>query len=92
MIDRRPPWPITSVIDEWRTARADLAAIERAEHPDIVDHHGRVWVWESGDLYVHDSLAWTGQMIRAPHGLPYARLADNPNYKLCEICTKEWPR
>jgi hypothetical protein len=84
--------PLGFLIDEWRAARSELAEIERAEHPDIIDHHGRIWTWISGDLYRHCQLAWPERFIRAPHGLPSPRLADNPNYRLCEICTKEWPR
>jgi xanthine/CO dehydrogenase XdhC/CoxF family maturation factor len=84
---------LAPLIDEWREARRELAEMERAEHPDIVDHHGRAWTWVSGDLYRHDSMAWTERMVRdGRHGLPEARLADNPNSRLCEICTKEWPR
>lgn len=42
---------VARVVDEWQTLRADLAALEAAEHPDIIDVNGRVWSWWQGDLY-----------------------------------------
>jgi hypothetical protein len=84
--------PASLLVREWQTARAALAEVERAEHPDVVDRFGRVWSWVSGDLYRHDCLAWTLDMVHDRHcGLPPAKLADNPNYtSLCSICTSEW--
>lgn len=41
------------MLDEWAAARAALAEMERAEHPDITDARGRVWSWWRGDLYRH---------------------------------------
>ena len=87
--------PISRVIAEWIEARDALATIERSEHPDLTDHHGRVWVWKSKDVYTHDGcLAWTEDMITnsRKHGLPKAKLAGNPNYNLCSTCTADWPR
>lgn len=83
------------LLDEWQVARATLRLIEEAEHPDIIDVHGRVWTWWKGDLYRHDGvLAWPLSLIRDPaFGLPRAGLADgNPNYaSLCAICRRETP-
>lgn len=42
---------VARLISEWQTARAELAALEHAEHPNIVDVKGRVWTWWKGDLY-----------------------------------------
>lgn len=78
---------IRQMIDNWQAARAELAAIERAEHPDITDHHGRVWTWWKGDLYRHCSLAWTrGMVLDGRHGLPTEKARSNPNYHLCAVC------
>lgn len=83
---------ITRLINEWQSARLALQEIERSEHPDITDRYGRVWAWKSKDLYVHDGcLAFPEHMIQ-DLGLPSPVLASNPNYRLCEICTKEWAR
>jgi len=78
---------VSAKINEWQRMRAELKALERAEHPDIIDHHGRTWSWKSRDLYVHDSMAWPKSVIEdGRHGLPSPELADNPNYRLCDIC------
>jgi hypothetical protein len=82
-------------LDEWRAVRAELRAIEAAEHPDVVDGYGRVWQWQPGpgDLYAHDGMALplaavTGGGAR----LPLPMLAGNPNYRgLCDICVRDWP-
>jgi hypothetical protein len=85
------------LLEEWRGARVELAAIEASEHPDLIDKHGRVWVfWTGGGdapLYRHDKgLAKPATMVMGEDtGLPKAILADNPNYRLCSICTAEWP-
>lgn len=42
---------VSDLLVQWRAARAELAALEAAEHPDITDVHGRVWTWWKGDLY-----------------------------------------
>jgi hypothetical protein len=82
----------TRMIAEWLESRDELAKIERSEHPDLVDRHGRVWVWKSKDLYTHDGcLAWTEDMVmNSGLGLPSPKLAGNPNYDLCEICKSDW--
>jgi hypothetical protein len=85
---------VRRLLADWHATRAELAAIERAEHPDVVDRHGRVWTWWKGDLYRHDdTLAFPLEMIQAARfGLPGPRLADNPNYRrLCETCRSRWP-
>lgn len=79
------------LIADWQAARAELAAIERAEHPDITDHHGRVWTWKPGrgDVYVHDGMAFPKDFLTEPGhiGLPTQKVLDNPNYgHLCAIC------
>ena len=86
---------IGKLIDEWRALRAELAEIEAAEHPDITDSYGRVWVWKpgGGDLYSHDNALcipkdWVND---EKSGLPSYSLVDNPNYNLCEICRQNWP-
>ncbi len=77
---------VTKLITEWQAARAALAAIERTEHPDITDQHGRVWTWRGrGDLYRHCGTAAPIDMI-SQFGLPTQAALDNPNYDLCEIC------
>lgn len=74
------------LIDEWQAVRAQLAAIEAAEHPDIVDEYGRTWTWRDGDLYVHHGFAFPERWVRAGVGRPSKVLPDNPNYDLCDIC------
>lgn len=77
---------VRGLVDAWLQARADVAAIERAEHPDITDRHGRVWTWVSGDLYRHCGNAAPEHMINW-FGLPSQEVLDNPNYgDLCGIC------
>lgn len=83
---------MANLIDEWTAARRALAEVERAEHPDITDRHGRVWIWKGhGDLYTHDEtlacpMAWIAEL-----GLPPVTLATNRNYsELCHICRSEW--
>jgi hypothetical protein len=84
---------VRSLLAEWKASRAALARLERAEHPDLVDRFGRVWAWESHDVYVHDQLAFPPDAILSPRlRLPSATLADSPNYRLCDVCTSEWPR
>jgi hypothetical protein len=73
------------LIGEWQTARATLAELERAEHLDITDRHGRVWTWWKGDIYRHCGNAAPADMINQ-FGLPSQRVLDNPNYgELCGI-------
>lgn len=84
------------LVDEWQSARTQMASVESAEHSDLTDNHGRVWVyWKGGDdaLYRHDKgLAKPASMVVKPDGqLPSEQLADNPNYQLCSICTAGWP-
>lgn len=78
------------LIGEWQAARAALAEMERAEHPDITDRHGRVWTWkpDRGDVYVHDGLAWPRRFVEDGRiGLPSQAVLDNPNYgHLCTTC------
>ena len=65
--------------------RAALVALERAEHPDVMDRFGRVWTWWKGDLYRHCGNAAPKHMIDG-FGLPSQTALDNPNYDLCGIC------
>lgn len=76
---------VGKLIASWQSARAALAEIERAEHPDIVDRHGRTWTWVSKDLYRHCGNAAPKDMIN-DFGLPRQSALDNPNYDLCDIC------
>jgi hypothetical protein len=78
------------MLDEWRQVRGELAAIEAAEHPDIVDRFGRAWRWKGGDLYAHCGNAIPEKWI-AGSGLAPVALKENHNYyPLCDICTSEW--
>ncbi len=82
------------LLAEWTALREQIAETERAEHPDITDRFGRVWVWWKGDLYRHCNQCIPGEWITStelPIGLPSPSLAYNPNYQLCEICRQEWP-
>lgn len=76
---------VGNLIADWQAARTALADIERAEHPDIVDRHGRTWTWKARDLYRHCGTAAPADMI-GQFGLPTQRALDNPNYDLCAIC------
>ncbi|MDH6625785.1 hypothetical protein M2271_003596 [Streptomyces sp. LBL] len=77
---------VAELITKWQDARAALAELERAEHPDIVDRHGRMWTWKGrGDLYRHCGNAAPAYMIN-DFGLPTQRVLDNPNYDLCDTC------
>jgi hypothetical protein len=81
---------VAHLLARWTAARAALAELERAEHPDTTDHHGRVWTWWEGDLYRHCSLAWTEDMVRNErHSLPSKACRENPNYTLCATCKGE---
>lgn len=84
--------PAAGLVDAWQAARAELRALEVAEHPPFADRHGRTWEWKDGDLWTHDgTLAFTRSMIDTA-GLPKPGLAGNPNYAdLCAICTSGWP-
>lgn len=86
---------MTELLDEWAVARSQLAALEAAEHPDIIDRFGRAWQWRGrGDLYSHDdTLAFPADWVRDPDlGLPSPSLVDNPNYsRLCDTCRQAWP-
>lgn len=79
----------TAMVAQWQELRNQVRESEKSEHPDITDHHGRVWVWRDGDLYVHDEcLAWPRDLILdGSHGLPGPSVSDNPNYtRLCSTC------
>lgn len=79
---------IAALIGQWHDALRGLRRIEEAEHPDITDALGRVWVWKDGDVYVHDGMAWPREHIeRQTVSLPTRAALDNPNYRWCEICT-----
>lgn len=77
---------IEDLITSWQAARALVAEIERAEHSDITDRHGRVWTWRGrGDTYRHCGNSAPVYMIN-DFGLPTQAALDNPNYDLCGIC------
>lgn len=81
---------VSRLVDEWLAARAALAELERAEHPDIVDGYGRAWTWKAGrgDIYVHDGMAFPKAFLTEGRiGLPRQSVLDNPNYAhLCPVC------
>jgi hypothetical protein len=83
---------VRAKLDAWQAARAELRAMEEAEHPPFRDRFGREWAWVSGDLWHHDdTLALPRDMIGALTALPPERLRDNPNYwKLCATCRSGW--
>lgn len=83
---------VRGMLAEWQDVRAELRAIEEAEHPAFRDKWGRVWTWVDGDLWHHDdTLAMSRDMIDRLTGLPPERLRDNPNYhRLCRICRSRW--
>jgi hypothetical protein len=83
---------VNRMLADWQAARAELRAIEEAEHPAFRDRFGREWTWVSGDLWHHDdTLAYSRDMIDRLAGLPPEKLRGNPNYhKLCEICRSQW--
>ncbi len=84
--------PIGHLLDEWHVLRAKLSEVDKRLHPDIVDRFGRAWVWIGGDLYAHDSMAWTRGMIEHPQaGLPSESARSNPNYSFCDICRGQRP-
>ena len=77
-------------VAEWSALRDELALLERSEHPDITDRHGRVWVWAGrGDLYVHDETVAIPKAWISTWGWPSSVTDKNPNYrKLCDICRR----
>lgn len=77
--------PTAGLVSQWQDARATLAAIERAEHPDVTDRFGRVWTWRGKDLYAHCGIAAPKDMID-DFVLPSQTALDNPNYDPCDIC------
>lgn len=92
LADRRAGLVAVNVmLDEWTALRHSIAAIQRAEHPDIIDRHGRAWVWKSGDLYSHDATLGIPVDWIKDSNLPPETLADNWNYhRLCTTCTAGW--
>lgn len=62
----------------------------------LTDRYGRVWeYWPQSSrftpLYIHDQMAWTREAVLSGNSrLPSPSLKNNPNYRLCAICTKEW--
>jgi hypothetical protein len=83
---------VNGMLADWYAVRAELRAIEEAEHPAFRDKFGREWTWVSGDLWHHDdTLALTRDMIGALTRLPPEKLRGNPNYhRLCETCRSQW--
>jgi len=83
---------VRGMLVDWQALRAELRAIEEAEHPAVTDKFGRVWTWTCHDCYHHDdTLALTRDMIDRLAGLPPERLRGNPNYwQLCETCRSQW--
>lgn len=83
---------VRGMLAEWKALRAELRAVEEAEHPAFTDRFGRVWTWVSGDLWHHDdTLAMPRDMIGKLAKLPPERLRANPNYwRLCETCRSQW--
>lgn len=77
--------PVVGLVAKWQSARAELAELERAEHPNVTDRFGRVWSWWKGDLYRHCGNAAPKHMI-GDFGLPTQAALDNPNYELCDTC------
>jgi hypothetical protein len=83
---------VGALIDEWLAGREALREIERAEHPDITDTLGRVWVWWKGDLYTHDGMAWPQEFVAKSNvSRPSQHALDNPNYQWCASCKRESP-
>jgi hypothetical protein len=83
---------VRGMVADWQAARAELRAIEEAEHPAFRDKFGREWTWVSKDLWHHDdTLAMPRDMIGALTRLPSEKLRDNPNYhRLCGTCRSGW--
>lgn len=84
---------VRGMLAEWQALRAELRAIEEAEHPPFTDRFGRTWTWFGrGDTWHHDdTLAMPRDMVERLASLPPEKLRDNPNYwKLCEICRSQW--
>ena len=83
---------VNGMLAEWQALRAELHAIEEAEHPAFRDKFGREWTWKDGDLWTHDAcLAVARGTIDKLTGLPREKLRSNPNYwKLCDICRSQW--
>jgi hypothetical protein len=75
------------LLASWQQSRAALRVIEEAEHPDVTDAFGRVWVWKDKDLYTHDGMAWPlGHVTNKKMSLPTDQALQNPNYQWCSIC------
>lgn len=78
---------IRELIASWQESRRALRAIEEAEHLDVTDALGRVWVWWKGELYCHDGMAWPLGHVTDPRiGWPSKEALQNPNYQWCSIC------
>jgi hypothetical protein len=78
---------VSGMVDEWKQLRTELQDVEQSEHPDIVDCLGRLWTWVDKDLYRHDNMATTRNIIEST-GLrfPQPKILDNPNYTWCNHC------
>jgi hypothetical protein len=81
---------VSRLVDDWQRARAALAELERAEHPDVTDRFGRVWTWKPGcgEIYRHDGMAFPKAFLDdGSVGLPTQAALDNPNYaRFCGTC------
>jgi hypothetical protein len=83
--------PVASrLVAEWQAVREEIKAIDRTSHPDIIDRHGRAWVWRWDDSY-GSQYAHCGSLVSADRidGVPElagAGTLDNPNYDLCAVC------
>jgi hypothetical protein len=78
---------IPGLVDQWLDARIVVKAAERAAHPDLADVFGRTWTWVAGELYRHDSMTWTRDMVLSVklRGPSQDALA-NANYTWCDRC------
>jgi hypothetical protein len=58
--------PLEALVPVWLRLREELARLEAAEHPDLVDGRGRVWTWWKGDLYRNGHSAYPLVLLPEP--------------------------
>jgi hypothetical protein len=80
----------SQIVAEWQAVREEIRTLDRAHHPDIIDRHGRAWVWRwddsYGSQYAHCGSLVSSDRIGGVSQLAGAGTLNNQNYDLCAVC------
>jgi hypothetical protein len=72
-----------------RAVASPRAAGRESVPPELTDRFGRVWAHQSGDVYVHDKMAWLAEQVVSPSmTLPSRSAQQNPAYQWCDLCLR----